>query len=158
MSCRNCEEIERIEAGEHEHAIARLAHGYLYLNASQYFRGAAFFLARRCVAELHELEPAERQAHLMEMASVAAALQRAVGARKMNYEALGNLVPHLHWWLTPRHADDPRPAAPIWENLDFLRLLWTHANELAGTDTLALRQRILAELQSEPIALEVAYA
>jgi diadenosine tetraphosphate (Ap4A) HIT family hydrolase len=36
-------------------------------------------------------------------------------------EALGNSVAHLHWWLTPRHADDPRPKGPIWENPDFLR-------------------------------------
>jgi diadenosine tetraphosphate (Ap4A) HIT family hydrolase len=34
-------------------------------------------------------------------------------------------VPHLHWWLTPRHRDDPRPAGPIWENLDVLRDMWT---------------------------------
>ena len=32
---------------------------------------------------------------------------RWVRPRKMNYEALGNSVPHLHWWLTPRHTDDP---------------------------------------------------
>ncbi len=50
-----------------------------------------------------------RQGHLMEMASVAAAVFHAVDARKMNYQALGNSVAHLHWWLTPRHRDDPHP-------------------------------------------------
>ena len=55
------------------------------------------------------------------MAEVAEALFRVFSPRKLNYEALGNSVPHLHWWLTPRYVDDPRPHAPIWEDLDFLR-------------------------------------
>lgn len=110
MKCRNCSEIEEIEAGTHGYAIARLANGYVWLNPTQYHRGAVFYVARRCVAELFELEVGTRSEHLLEMAAVAAAAQRAVGARKMNYEALGNGVPHLHWWLTPRHHDDPRPG------------------------------------------------
>jgi diadenosine tetraphosphate (Ap4A) HIT family hydrolase len=104
--------------------VARLATGTVRLARTQYHRGMTYFIAERCVAELHELPRQERDAHLAEMADVAAAIWRAFGPRKLNYEALGNTVPHLHWWLVPRHGDDPRPRRPIWEDLDFLQAQW----------------------------------
>jgi len=32
----------------------------------------------------------------------------------MNYELLGNQVPHIHWHLVPRLRTDPDPQGPIW--------------------------------------------
>jgi diadenosine tetraphosphate (Ap4A) HIT family hydrolase len=32
----------------------------------------------------------------------------------MNYELLGNQVPHIHWHLIPRLATDPDPRWPVW--------------------------------------------
>jgi len=157
MSCSTCDEIEAIESGRRDWAIAKLAHGYVWLNPTQYYRGAIFYVANQCVAELHELEPAARAGHLHEMAAAAAAMQRAVGAAKINYEALGNSVPHLHWWLTPRHADDPRPRAPIWENLDFLRLLWTGQARLDQVDNDPLRAKIAEELRREDVEIVESY-
>ncbi len=54
MVCANCMEIELVERGEHDWAIARLRHGYVWLNRTQYHEGATFYVAKRCVAELHE--------------------------------------------------------------------------------------------------------
>ena len=31
----------------------------------------------------------------------------------MNYETLGNSLPHLHTHLVPRFAEDPRPGQPF---------------------------------------------
>ena len=31
----------------------------------------------------------------------------------MNYETLGNSLPHLHTHLVPRYTDDPRPGQPF---------------------------------------------
>jgi diadenosine tetraphosphate (Ap4A) HIT family hydrolase len=33
---------------------------------------------------------------------------------RINYECLGNLVPHIHWHIIPRHADDPDPTKAVW--------------------------------------------
>ena len=154
MACHNCDEIAAVERRESDWAVARLTAGYVWLNATQYYRGACFYVARTCAAELHELDPDEQALHLREMASVAAAVQRAVGAPKMNYEALGNSVPHLHWWLTPRHHDDPRPRAPIWENLDFLRLYWTGQCRPTDDERDRLRLALLDELANEPVTIE----
>ncbi len=157
MDCGNCSEIAAIEGGEHGYGIARLTTGYVWLNPTQYYRGAVFFVSRQCVAELHQLDAATRSEHLMEMAAVAAAVQRAVGAPKMNYEALGNSVPHLHWWLTPRHADDARPRGPIWEDLEFLRLLWTKGAVVDAATSAGLRRHILDELQHEEVTIEATF-
>ena len=37
---------------------------------------------------------------------------------KLNVESLGNQVPHLHWHLFPRRADDPEKLKPVWLALD----------------------------------------
>ena len=52
-------------------------------------------------------------------------MARAFKPFKLNYEALGNGTPHVHWHLVPRYESDPHPRGPIWEDLGFLRLLWT---------------------------------
>jgi diadenosine tetraphosphate (Ap4A) HIT family hydrolase len=115
--CPNCGGNKAADRGDDPWAIARLQTGYVKLARTQYYRGATFFVAKACVAELHELSRAERRAHLMEMSEVAAAVFDAFVPRKLNYEALGNSVPHLHWWLTPRHIDDARATGPIWEDM-----------------------------------------
>jgi diadenosine tetraphosphate (Ap4A) HIT family hydrolase len=113
-----------------------------------------FYVARRCVGELHDLPVDEREVHLMEMAAVAAAVHREFEARKMNDEALGNSVGHLHWWLTPRPHDDRRPGGPIWEDLDFLRHLWTGSSRPSFEDADRLRRRTLGALRREGIEIE----
>ena len=76
------------------------------------------------VREVFDLETSVRDLHLAEMAEVAAAANEVFKPLKMNIESLGNGVPHLHWWITPRYQTDPRPTGPIWEDLDFLRTHW----------------------------------
>lgn len=33
---------------------------------------------------------------------------------KINYELLGNQLPHIHWHLIPRLSQDPAPLEPVW--------------------------------------------
>ena len=33
---------------------------------------------------------------------------------KVNVASLGNVVPHLHWHVIPRYADDAHFPAPVW--------------------------------------------
>ena len=50
------------------------------------------------------------------MSTLARAIAAAFRPRKLNYELLGNTVPHLHWHLFPRYDDDPSPGRPTWEH------------------------------------------
>lgn len=153
-TCPSCDDIREADAGHHPWAVARLRGGYVWLNPCQHYPGSVFFVARHCVAELHELKGVDRQLHLAQMVEVAAAVQHEFDARKMNYEALGNTVAHVHWWLTPRPHDDARPRGPIWEDMDFLRNLWTAQARPDPEQALVLRHRVLNALSTRGVEIE----
>ena len=52
------------------------------------------------------------------MCLLARAIEECFRPHKMNYELLGNQVPHLHWHLFPRYAHDPDALRPVWVALD----------------------------------------
>jgi diadenosine tetraphosphate (Ap4A) HIT family hydrolase len=154
VACDMCAEIHRIESGADPNAVARLATGYVTLRPTQYFRGYTVFSAKSCVREIYDLPPAERDAHLREMAEVAHALARAFEPRKLNYEALGNGTPHLHWHLIPRYATDPHPRGPAWEDLAFLRELWTGGATLDDREREESKRVLLRELRRGDVEIE----
>ncbi|MEP6935652.1 MAG: hypothetical protein ABI988_17215, partial [Nitrospirota bacterium] len=45
---------------------------------------------------------------------VAKTLAQIYEARKINYELLGNQLPHIHWHVIPRLANNPAPLEPVW--------------------------------------------
>ena len=94
--------------------IAELETARAYLHEDQFFPGYVLLVLRRHATELYELAARERAAHLEEVSRVAQALARAFRPVKMNYELLGNQVPHIHWHLVPRLVTDPDPRQPIW--------------------------------------------
>ena len=96
------------------HKIAELGTSVLYLGGDQFFPGWSVLVLKRHATELWQLAPAERSTLMDEVTRVAQALAAAFDAVKMNYELLGNQVPHIHWHLIPRRADDPAPLAPAW--------------------------------------------
>src|ERR1700694_989201 len=104
--CEVCDRIANF-IPNHPCLIAELDTGYAVLADNQYDRGYTIFLAKQCVPELHDLAPHVRPRFLEELALVAEAVFRAFEPRKLNYELLGNSVPHLHWHIFPRYADDP---------------------------------------------------
>ena len=67
----------------------------------------------RHVAEPTELDAAEAAAYWLELLRVGRALERHLQPVKMNYDLLGNSLPHLHTHVLPRYADDPRPGWPF---------------------------------------------
>ncbi len=94
--------------------IAELETTRAFLHEDQFFPGYVLLVLRRHATELYELEAGERRAHLEEVSRVAQALARAFRPVKMNYELLGNQVPHIHWHLVPRLPTDPDLRAPVW--------------------------------------------
>jgi diadenosine tetraphosphate (Ap4A) HIT family hydrolase len=124
---------------------------------NQYFRGSALFVAKRCVPELHEMAVPERAAFLFEMSEVARAMWLAFRPRKLNYEMLGNSCPHLHWWLLARRDDDRHPRGPVWEDLNFLRTLWTGQARLEPAERDDARAALLSRLRGVDVEIEAAY-
>jgi diadenosine tetraphosphate (Ap4A) HIT family hydrolase len=155
--CHICADNNAQDSGVDEWGIARLTTGYVRLNPNQYFPGSSFFLAKSCIHELHQLDRATRDVHLAEMAEVSAAIWDVFAPRKLNYEALGNGAPHLHWWLTPRYESDPRPIGPIWEDMEFLRAQWTGGCRPSADDRESRRSSLLTALEARDVTIELPY-
>ncbi len=85
-----------------------------YLQRADIQRGYTVVVWRgRHVAEPTELDADEAAGYWLEVVRVASALERHLEPVKMNYNLLGNSVPHLHTHLIPRYADDPKPGWPF---------------------------------------------
>ncbi len=115
MGCAACEGIARIRRGEHPLFVAELGESYVLLHEHQHWEGWCVLVLKEHVEHLADL-PVERQARLFEnVARVAGAVRREVGAARMNYACLGNVMAHVHWHVIPRGgASDIEPAATVW--------------------------------------------
>ncbi len=146
-ACEICERIARFTP-DNPYLIADLSTGYAVLAHNQHYPGYTIFLAKQCVPELHDLAPDIRARFLAEMARVAEAVFRAFKPRKLNYELLGNSVPHLHWHLFPRYADDPNPRWPVWNNEAFLQA--QRRTDIDPERLASLRERLQRALAAVP--------
>jgi diadenosine tetraphosphate (Ap4A) HIT family hydrolase len=113
MTAADCVMCTRV-AGEGPLFIADLPTSRVYFNEDQFFPGWVFVVLKRHAVELYELTASERAAQVEDVARVARALASVYQPVKMNYELLGNQVPHIHWHLVPRLAGDPGPRWPVW--------------------------------------------
>lgn len=107
--CRGLEDQNPLNICDLTYSIARL-------NRDQYFRGYTFVVFKRHETELHRLNDSEREGFLEEMVRISGALDQVFKPDKMNYEILGNKMPHLHWHLIPRYKSEPFWGEPVWSN------------------------------------------
>jgi diadenosine tetraphosphate (Ap4A) HIT family hydrolase len=71
-------------------------------------------ILNRHVKEMTDLPPDERAQVLRAVFAVEAALREVLRPDKVNLASLGNQVPHLHWHVIPRFADDRHFPDPVW--------------------------------------------
>jgi diadenosine tetraphosphate (Ap4A) HIT family hydrolase len=109
-----------------------------YLQREATLPGYAIAIWRgRHVAEPTELSPEEAAAYWLEVLRVGRALEAHYRPAKVNYQVLGNSLPHLHTHIVLRYADDEAPGRP----LDFLATRPVPERELAQ-DVATLRALI----------------
>jgi glycerophosphoryl diester phosphodiesterase len=112
--CPLCAELASTEAeNAHGFWVADLSLSRLQLAREQHVPGWCVLICRRHVREPHELPAAEQRAFFDDLVRVGEALERVYAAAKMNYQLLGNLVPHLHAHIRPRVYGDPYPGQPV---------------------------------------------
>jgi diadenosine tetraphosphate (Ap4A) HIT family hydrolase len=112
--CPFCWKIETIEELGASDVVWHFPHSVALLGMWQFYQGYCLLVSRRHAAELSELLTDERRAYLEEMCLLAQAIQTCYRPHKLNYELLGNQVPHLHWHLFPRYLDDPDRQTAVW--------------------------------------------
>ena len=85
-----------------------------YLQRRKVQRGYTVVVWRgRHVAEPTELSRDEAAQYWLEMLEVGRRLEGHLRPVKLNYETLGNSLPHLPTHVLPRYALDPRPEWPF---------------------------------------------
>ena len=63
------------------------------------------------VTDLHEID---RMVMMDVLWQVETVVREVMQPLKINLASLGNMVPHLHWHVIPRYADDAHFPAPVW--------------------------------------------
>ena len=66
------------------------------------------------VRELTDLDEADRSLVLEVVCAVEEGLRHLLRPDKINLASFGNQVPHLHWHVIPRFADDSHYPEAIW--------------------------------------------
>ena len=64
--------------------------------------------------EMTDLAEAERARLMGIVYAVEGLLRELLTPEKINLASFGNLVPHLHWHVIPRFADDPHFPNSVW--------------------------------------------
>jgi diadenosine tetraphosphate (Ap4A) HIT family hydrolase len=109
-SCKICDGAWPLE----DHFLGECGLTKAYVFEDQFFPGWTVLVLKDHASELFELSKEVRHRLMEEVSYVAKTLARMFDARKMNYELLGNQVPHIHWHLIPRLTTDPDPLKPVW--------------------------------------------
>jgi diadenosine tetraphosphate (Ap4A) HIT family hydrolase len=145
--CPLCEAARAATAGSHRSFVTALTETYALLSDNQCPRGWCVLILKSHEEHLADLDPDRQLRIFRDVARMASAI-RAVfptsgkggGPPRLNYECLGNLVPHIHWHIIPRHADDPDPTKPVWG--------WPEA-QLRGTMTGPERDALIRQLHQK---------
>lgn len=117
--CPICKTLDQI--GSNPSLLCELDMSYAMLGENQGCPGWCVLLLKDHHEHVANL-PLDKQLSLFDEVSRIAAAIRAVFPTsgkdglppRINYECLGNLVPHIHWHIIPRHADDPDPTKAVW--------------------------------------------
>jgi diadenosine tetraphosphate (Ap4A) HIT family hydrolase len=116
--CPFCRKLAALSALPADEVVWQFPHSVALLGPWQYYQGYCILVARRHARELFDLNDGERHAYFDEMCSLARAIANCFQPHKLNYEVLGNQVPHLHWHLFPRYRNDPQALHPVWLALE----------------------------------------
>jgi diadenosine tetraphosphate (Ap4A) HIT family hydrolase len=117
-SCPFCRKLAGTDSWPTEDIVWPFPHSIAVLGTWQFYHGYCVLISRRHASELSQLDDAERSCYLDEMCTLARAIEQAFKPRKVNYELLGNQVPHLHWHLLPRYQEDVEHLKPVWIALE----------------------------------------
>jgi diadenosine tetraphosphate (Ap4A) HIT family hydrolase len=113
-TCPVCPEMKSSQPENDEgFTITDLAISRLRLARNQYVRGYCVLLCHQHVREPYDLDEQDQRLFFDDLMRVGRALDGVFNPLKMNFNILGNAVPHLHVHILPRYHGDPAPHRPI---------------------------------------------
>lgn len=100
------------------------------------YPGFARVIWNEHVREVSDLPDADRLLLNEAVWKLEQAVREVMQPLKVNVASLGNVVPHLHWHVIPRYADDAHFPAPV----------WAQAVRETSAEVLGQRRALLPEL------------
>ena len=100
------------------------------------YPGFARVIWNEHVREVSDLADADRLLLNEAVWKLEQAVREVMQPLKVNVASLGNVVPHLHWHVIPRYADDAHFPAPV----------WAQALRETSADVLAQRRGLVPQL------------
>ncbi len=106
--------------GENPMVMARMRTGFAVIGDTQHLPGYSVLLYEDdAVEHLGDLDLRRRADFLLDLSLLGDAVRiacRELGARRVNYEVLGNSMPTLHGHVHARYAWEPpdRAGLPVW--------------------------------------------
>ena len=89
-------------------------HADAYLQRRPFSAGYSTVVFRgRHVADPIDLDDGELAGYWRDVRAAGAAIRTVFGPCHLNYQLLGNAVPHVHTHVIPRYPDDPAPGRPL---------------------------------------------
>jgi diadenosine tetraphosphate (Ap4A) HIT family hydrolase len=120
---------------EHDYADA-----YLLRHAPQPGYAVVVFRGGRHVADPCELTDTETVGYWRAIRAAVRGIEAVYNPCHVNYQILGNAVPHVHTHVVPRYVNDPSPERPLGDTA------WARATDITPNDfesqILALRQAV----------------
>jgi diadenosine tetraphosphate (Ap4A) HIT family hydrolase len=99
----------------HSWHVCTLSLSSVYLWRNEAYRGTCTLVYDSGhITRPSELESSAWLQLCAEIRQVEAAITQLLRPAHVNVELMGNTVPHLHAWIIPRSASDPRWGGPIW--------------------------------------------
>lgn len=98
------------------HRLGRLEFSHVLLNRNAVLPWF-ILVPETAVTDLLDLPAAQRMAVLHEAAVIAQFIKRQLGYGKINFAAIGNVVPQLHLHVVGRKPGDSCWPAPVWGHL-----------------------------------------
>jgi diadenosine tetraphosphate (Ap4A) HIT family hydrolase len=121
MAGRDCPMCATVGRGDNAFGVAVLTGEFaeVYLERRTRLPGYCVVVWRLGhVAEPTDLDDRQASGYWREVLAVGRAVRAQFDPVKMNYQTLGNTVPHLHTHVVPRYLDDPAPGGPIpWDDI-----------------------------------------
>ena len=101
------------------------------------YPGFARVIWKDHVREVSDLADADRLLLNDAVYRLELAVREVMQPLKVNVASLGNVVPHLHWHVIPRYADDAHFPAPV----------WTQAQRTTDEAVLQARRALVPQLE-----------
>jgi len=104
------------QRGDNPYVIARMHSGWAVAGDRQVVHGYCLLLPDPVVPDLNALQRPARLQFLEDMATLGDVLLEVTGAKRINYEILGNSEPALHAHLFPRYDSEAAElrTRPAW--------------------------------------------